>query len=126
MDAVEREAVGVVGGDELGGEVEVVVGLGLAGHFPPAVVVADELGVAAAVDGAVAHDAGVADVVGVDEGSAAAARAGGGVHAEDRKFLGAGKAGAAEGGGGRFVRLGIVVRDFVDVGVAGAEEGDVL
>ena len=75
---VEHQAVGVVGDQKPGGEVDVVLWFGAAGHLPPAVALvlavrAEQPGVAAAVDRALAHDRRVADIVRRDQGPATAA-----------------------------------------------------
>ena len=70
-DAVEREVVGVVGDNEAR-NLLAAAGARLLGQIPPGVLRAEHLFAAAAVDDAVAHDAGVGRVIDGDERLAAA------------------------------------------------------
>ena len=95
-DAVEGEVVGVVG-DEDTGDLLSGASAGFFGEVPPGCIAAEELGAAAAVDGAVAHDGRSGDVLGGEQGLAEVA------------FVGEDAALAGDGG--------------VEGGIAGGEEG---
>ena len=70
-DAVQREVVGVVGDDQAR-DLLAAAGARLLGKVPPGILRAQHFFAAAAVDDAVAHDAGVGRVIDGDEGLAAA------------------------------------------------------
>src|ERR1700722_2584954 len=72
-DPVEHQTVGMAGDDHARRKVALVLRLCLTRHLPPAIVLAEDLRIAASIDNPVAHDADILRVINTDEWSAPSA-----------------------------------------------------